>query len=526
MSALLDIHAEAPPQRPKSPWEEKKEQAQYTFNKTIDGHYRHGSTGYARVACLFLTWKDDDLQCKETEVDMLRDIFAKDFHFETDYFEIPSEKWSTALQLKIANFIHEYNSPDCMVVIYYGGHGYEGIETKKLKLSAKIEADGDGDPNVFFNDILHCLRPATCDQLLIVDCCYAAKAFRRKHVSERKFELLTSAGVVNVVPVPTMNGSFTKHLNRVLKSLLSSEPQGFTTFRLYREVFHSLLPTAEEVKKNKIATPYLFDLARRDLGKIWLRPQKETTAPRNKEQSVHLKLSLQLHKQPDNALMNELAIALQYLPHVDKVEYQDLFAPEREMKSFMRSVMQAQKLRPLIRELIARRKQKEIKKTDPPPIKRMLLEQNHQPLYDWSGEFNHDGQGPTPSGDHRNGSIPWPIKKQEHTVTTRSIYNPFFSIDLRVDLPGKGIMSRLCSWWTNTDAGSTHASDSATGSGVSPSDPTPDRITPASGLVAIGPSKKHSWRSHLSGEETWDMLKLMAMLFVWVVFAFLCFVGE
>lgn len=68
MSARLDLHAEAPPQRAKSQWEEQKEQGQYTFNKTIDGHYRHGRTGYARVACLFLTWEDDDLQCKKTEV--------------------------------------------------------------------------------------------------------------------------------------------------------------------------------------------------------------------------------------------------------------------------------------------------------------------------------------------------------------------------------------------------------------------------------------------------------------------------
>lgn len=68
MSFQLGFHAEAPPRPVKSDWEKQNEQAQLSFHKTIDGHYRHGKTGYARVACLFLTWEEDDMQCKETEV--------------------------------------------------------------------------------------------------------------------------------------------------------------------------------------------------------------------------------------------------------------------------------------------------------------------------------------------------------------------------------------------------------------------------------------------------------------------------
>lgn len=69
-------------------------------------------------------------------MDTLRDIFASSFNFETHYFQIPSTKWQTALQLKVADFVHTYNSRDCMVIIYYGGHGYIGVETGELKLSA------------------------------------------------------------------------------------------------------------------------------------------------------------------------------------------------------------------------------------------------------------------------------------------------------------------------------------------------------------------------------------------------------
>ena len=47
---------------------ERRDDAKLVFNKTIDGHYRHGKTGYRQVGALFLTWEDDDMQCKETEV--------------------------------------------------------------------------------------------------------------------------------------------------------------------------------------------------------------------------------------------------------------------------------------------------------------------------------------------------------------------------------------------------------------------------------------------------------------------------
>lgn len=54
--------------RSRSASEKQRDDAKIVFNKTIDGRYRHGKTGYRQVGALFLTWKDDDMQCKETEV--------------------------------------------------------------------------------------------------------------------------------------------------------------------------------------------------------------------------------------------------------------------------------------------------------------------------------------------------------------------------------------------------------------------------------------------------------------------------
>lgn len=72
-NASADSSNESPPppshhHRSKSATEIQRAAARLTFNKTIEGRYRHGKTGYRQVGALFLTWKDDDMQCKETEV--------------------------------------------------------------------------------------------------------------------------------------------------------------------------------------------------------------------------------------------------------------------------------------------------------------------------------------------------------------------------------------------------------------------------------------------------------------------------
>lgn len=45
-----------------------RKDAQVEFNKSIAGCYRDGNVEYDSVGVLLLTWKDDDLNCKEREV--------------------------------------------------------------------------------------------------------------------------------------------------------------------------------------------------------------------------------------------------------------------------------------------------------------------------------------------------------------------------------------------------------------------------------------------------------------------------
>jgi len=70
--ASLNLVNDAPsresPEPTRKSREEQFNEARIVFNKTIEGHYRNGKTGYTRVGALFLTWEADDMHCKESEV--------------------------------------------------------------------------------------------------------------------------------------------------------------------------------------------------------------------------------------------------------------------------------------------------------------------------------------------------------------------------------------------------------------------------------------------------------------------------
>lgn len=72
----FDLYSESPPQVfIQDSWGKQVEDAKITFEKVLDGHY-HGKPGYKMVACLLLTWQDDDMTCRETEVSHTVKIFA------------------------------------------------------------------------------------------------------------------------------------------------------------------------------------------------------------------------------------------------------------------------------------------------------------------------------------------------------------------------------------------------------------------------------------------------------------------
>ena len=319
------------------------------------------------------------------------------------------------------------------------------LEDKTLTIgfTRRFKNEGLGDPTAFFSDIRTCLRLPRCDQLMILDCCYAAKAFAREHVGKRKFELLTSSAHDLKSPAPYLEHSFTRALYEALKRLIEENPQGFSTSHLYREVYHTMPASKETQKPNP--KPLLFDQARHSLGRIWLRPQVlSDRPPRATEEGRYLKLTFRLNESPDLAVMNELALHLQFLPHVDQVRFEDLYAPKEQITDFMRLVFLAAKLKPLVRKLHARRQRRNLlavvdqtEKKPPASLIELHMGSPGRPACDWSSASQIQDHDPTytqNSQDRRKKHRTWPPALEPSLANDRPPKDQLSSVD-KIELP-------------------------------------------------------------------------------------------
>ena len=246
---------------------------------------------------------------------------------------------------------------------------------------------------------------------MIIDCCFAAKAFGRESIGKRKFELLTSAAANEESVAPHFPGSFTSNLNKLLRKLLVEYPNGFSTSHLYRELYHAEL----KIK------PLLFDQSRYSFGRIWLRPQIPPPEPNEKGKSTLLQLTVRLNGEPHGAVMNELATHLQYLPHTDEVRIENLYAPKEQLENFMLFVLRTQKLRPLVRRLCARRQFRKVAKiveekdiAHPTNLMDLHLSHKHLSLFDWSSAAE------CPPSNKRKSST-WPSAKSYEMAKRKKI---------------------------------------------------------------------------------------------------------
>ena len=233
--------------------------------------------------------------------------------------------------------------------------------------------------------MLDCLRVPNCDQLVILDCCHASRAYTRDFIGgKRKFEWLTSAAADEKCDAPTLPGSFTHNLNQCLAELLQSSPGGFSTSELFNRIYHE----ATGVK------PHHFEQSRHNYGKIVLRPRAVIDDTRSAEDATAcLTLTLQLNKEPLPFVINELASSLSFLPHVDQIMLDDLYAPKQQLSNFVQAASIVTRLLPLIRRLREKRLKRgqtamkgmegDIPRTS--RLEQMLLRQNHKLSFDCEG---------------------------------------------------------------------------------------------------------------------------------------------
>lgn len=251
-----------------------------------------------------------------------------------------------------------------------------------------IRNQRNNDPSAFFNECIHSLNIPDADIFLVIDCCHAAQAFARQEVGKRKFELLSSTPPDKRARGPSQ-GSFTKAFTDLLEHLLKDFPQGFSTSKLYREIYFQQHTTLK---------PFLFDQSPFDFGKIWLRPMNPDEKPSLKNHSgsesrATIDLRLHMTKMPDQLMVSELAKAMQYLPYVEELQFEDLRAPDAQLAEFIVGLNKARVLKPLVAKLRRRLAVKRMKQqgidvspgSAPAPHKSPLnTRPRNSPLYDWS----------------------------------------------------------------------------------------------------------------------------------------------
>ncbi len=245
-----------------------------------------------------------------------------------------------------------------------------------LSLSNYEKYRNDGATQLL-DGLWNCLQLTRCDHFIILDGSDSAKAWLRKPIGERKFEIMILAAHNVMSSDPDLPISFAKVLNDVMAHLLEDNPDGFQTSHLYREVYHN-------VAFDKACKPLLFDQSPHNLSRIWLRPQIISNQPKIEEGGAYLKMMLKINAEPDDAMLNDLASHLQRLPHLDQVKFDSLHSPKEQITDFMNTVVQAQKLRPLIRKIVARRQRRRATETDRAALMKLSSTQQNDPAYDWS----------------------------------------------------------------------------------------------------------------------------------------------
>jgi hypothetical protein len=77
---------------------------------------------YDAVHVLLVRWEDDDLGT-ETEINDLDKIFRETYHYSTECRTIPTDDAFNSLECTVVNFRQKNDSPDNLLIFYYGGHG-------------------------------------------------------------------------------------------------------------------------------------------------------------------------------------------------------------------------------------------------------------------------------------------------------------------------------------------------------------------------------------------------------------------
>lgn len=105
------------------------------LNSALESEAWNIRNDYKSISVLVLYWQKGDMPGFKEEAHEIGELFATDFHYDVEYFEIPSDRSHMKLDMKINSFLDAHGDPDHLMIIHYGGHGDPNDENSQKKLA-------------------------------------------------------------------------------------------------------------------------------------------------------------------------------------------------------------------------------------------------------------------------------------------------------------------------------------------------------------------------------------------------------
>lgn len=168
---------------------------------------------YNELHVLLIAWAKNDLHGVEKEIKGLREVFEKDYEYNSvTFFPIPDDgSHRQRLNAEICGFVDDQSRHGSLIIVYYAGHCSPNAQDQ-----AEWAAFEERGPTLPWSPAQQLLFSAPGDVLLILDCCHASLITRGSKNEEGRFELIAASakGVKTPMPGPK---SFTAALIKLLK---------------------------------------------------------------------------------------------------------------------------------------------------------------------------------------------------------------------------------------------------------------------------------------------------------------------
>ncbi|KAI4190130.1 MAG: hypothetical protein L6R41_000999 [Letrouitia leprolyta] len=177
---------------------------------------------YKAVSVLAIYWQDGDMPGFKDEAFAIGNFFTARFHYDVEYFAIPSDNSHIKLDQRINTYITHHGDSNNLMIVHYGGHGDPDTEPAHQKLAVWAALSREG-PTVDWSIIQPKFVHAKAEVLLLLDCCFAAQAARNNQNKSvpANVELLAACAMGCKSPPPGPY-SFTSHLMKQLESLTAT----------------------------------------------------------------------------------------------------------------------------------------------------------------------------------------------------------------------------------------------------------------------------------------------------------------